>query len=320
MKILVFGLGALGTVFAVSLKTAGNEVYGFVKNTQIHFLKNRSLKIKGLLGEKETFIDGFFTEPEEIKNLDLDLIILTVKSFDTERAIFQIKKFIKPNTLLLLAQNGYGNYEIASKNLGKNRVILSRIIFGAKLIELGFSEVTVFGDAVVIGQPENAISEEILKTIAHTFNQAGIPTKISNEIYSILWDKIIYNCALNPLGAILECSYGDLASQKETRILMDKIIEEIFTVIHFHNIKLNWRNVEEYKKYFYQKLIPPTANHYPSMYYDLKSGKKTEIEALNGAIVKLAEEKNINVPFNKFITLIIKAKEALILTQSNSKK
>ncbi len=312
MKILVFGLGAIGTVFAVSLKTAGNEVYGFVKNTQISFLKNKSLKIRGLFGEKETFIDGLFTDPEEIKNLNLDLIILAVKSFDTERAIFQIKKFIKSNTLLLLAQNGYGNYEIATKNLGKNRVILSRIIFGAKLIESGFSEVTVFGDDVVIGQPENAISEEILKIIAHTFNQAGIPTKISNKVYSDLWDKIIYNCALNPLGAILECSYGDLASQKETRILIDKIIEEIFIVIHFHNIKLNWNNAEEYKKYFYQKLIPPTANHYPSMYYDLKSGKKTEIEALNGAIVKLAEEKNINVPFNKFITLIIKAKEALI--------
>lgn len=311
MKILVFGLGALGTVFAVSLKTAGNEVYGFIKNTHFPFLKDKPLKIIGLFGEKEAFIDGFFTNPEDIKDLNLDLIILTVKSFDTEKAVSQIKVFIKPDTLLLLAQNGYGNYEIATKILGKNRVILSRIIFGAKLIEPGFSEVTVFGDNVIIGQPDNAISEETLKTIAHILNQSGIPTKISNEVYSILWEKIIYNCALNPLGAILECSYGDLASQEETKFLMDKIIEEIFIVIDHHKIKFNWKNAEEYKEYFYKKLIPPTANHYPSMYYDLKLGKKTEIEALNGAIVKLAEEKGLDVPFNKFITFLIKTKEFL---------
>lgn len=310
-KILVFGLGALGTVFAVSLKTSGYEVYGFVKDKQIPLIKNKPLKIKGLLGEKEAFLDNLFIRPEEVKDVELDLIILTVKAFDTEKAILQIKDFIKPNTLLLLAQNGYGNYETATNLLEKGRVILSRIIFGAKLIEPGFSEVTVFGDDVVIGQPENAISEEILNLIADVFNKAGIPTRVSNKVYSILWDKIIYNCALNPLGAILECSYGDLASQEETRFLMDKIIEEIFMVAEHYNIKLNFKNAEEYKTHFYKKLIPPTAGHYPSMYYDLKAGKRTEIDALNGAIVKLAKEKNLNVPINEFITLLIKTKEKI---------
>lgn len=310
-KVLVFGLGALGTVFAVSLKTSGHKVYGFVKDKHLNFLKNKPLKIKGLFGEKETSLDGLFTKPEELKNVELDLIILAVKAFDTEKAILKIKDFIKPHTLLLLAQNGYGNYEIATSLLGKNKVILSRVIFGARLIEPGFSEVTVFGDDVVIGQPEDTISEDLLTRIAEIFNKAGIPTRVSNEVYSILWDKIIYNSALNPLGALLECSYGDLASQEETRFLMDKIIEEIFMVAEHHNIKLNLKNAEEYKSHFYKNLIPPTAGHYPSMYYDLKAGKRTEIDALNGAIVKLAKEKKLNVPVNEFITLLIKAKEKI---------
>ncbi|PMP97326.1 MAG: 2-dehydropantoate 2-reductase [Thermodesulfobacterium geofontis] len=308
-KILIFGLGALGTVFAVSLKFSGNRVYGFIKDEYLPLLRSKPLKIKGLLGEKEAFLDDLFTKPEELKNVELDLIILTVKAFDTEKAILQIKDFIKPNTFLLLAQNGYGNYEIATQILKRDRIILSRIIFGARLIEPGFSEVTVFGDDVVIGQPENTIPESILNEIANTFNRAGIPTRVSNKVYSILWDKIIYNCALNPLGAILECSYGDLASQEETKSLMDKIIEEIFLVAEHHKIKLNWKDAEEYKNYFYKNLIPPTAKHYPSMYYDIKANKKTEIDALNGAIVKLAKEKNLNVPVNEFITLLIKAKE-----------
>lgn len=310
-KILVFGLGALGTVFAVSLKTSGNKVYGFIKNKYLPLLKNKPFKIRGLFGEKEAFLDDLFTKPEELKNTELDLIILTVKAFDTKKALLQIKDFIKPNVLLLIAQNGYGNYEIATQILGKDRVILSRIIFGARLIEPGFSEVTVFGDDVVIGQPENTISEKILNDIANIFNQAGIPTRVSNEVYSILWDKIIYNCALNPLGAILECSYGDLASQEETKFLMDKIIEEIFLVAEHHKIRLNWKNAEEYKNHFYKNLIPPTAKHYPSMYYDIKANKKTEIDALNGAIVKLAKEKNLKVPVNEIITFLIKAKEKI---------
>ncbi len=90
---------------------------------------------------------------------------------------------------------------------------------------------------------------------------------------------------------------------------MNNIIHEIFEVTKANNIKLNWSSPEEYIKNFYEKLIPPTAKHYPSMYYDLKSGKKTEIDALNGAIVKLAKKKGLKAPVNETITELIKFKE-----------
>lgn len=309
MKILVFGLGALGTVFAVALKNAGHQVYAFVKDKHLSLLKGKNLKMRGLFGDKQAKIDGYFTKPEELKFLNLDLVILTVKAFDTEKAISQIKKFIQPKTFLLIAQNGYGNYEKAVQVLPKNQVILSRIIFGARIIEPGLAEVTVFGDDVVIGQPENTISKKILENIAEIFNQAGIPTKVSDEVYTILWEKIIYNSALNPLGALLVRTYGELAENYETRFLMDKIIDEIFETLNAHEIKLRWETSEDYKKHFYQNLIPPTAGHYPSMYYDLKNGKPTEIDALNGAIVDLAEQKGLKTPVNKFVTLMIKQME-----------
>ncbi|WP_022855106.1 ketopantoate reductase family protein [Thermodesulfobacterium thermophilum] len=309
MKILIFGLGALGTVFAVSLKNAGHTVYTFVKEKYLDQLKNKPLQITGLFGDKQAYIDQYFTNPENLTLLDLDLIILTVKAFDTENALFQIKKFIKPNTLLLIAQNGYGNYEKAIKLIPKNQVILSRIIFGAKVISPGMAEVTVFGDDVVIGQPEKAIPTETLEELAQIFTQAGIPTRVSEDVYAILWEKIIYNSALNPLGALLERTYGELAKSYETKFLMDKVIEEIFEVLKAYNIEIRWKSSEEYKEHFYQRLIPPTAGHYPSMYYDLKNGKKTEIDALNGAIVNLAEQKGLETPVNKFITLLVKLRE-----------
>ncbi len=310
MNILVFGLGSLGTVFAACLKAAGHRVYGITKEKYIEKFKNNTLKIKGLFGEKETQLDGIFTSVEESKNLKIDLIIVSVKAYDTEAAISQIKPFLN-DAMVLLAQNGYGNYEIATSLLDRERVILSRIIFGAKLIETGFSEVTVFGDEVIIGQPDRTIDETKLKEIAKVFTDAGIPTAVSKNVYTILWDKIIYNSALNPLGAILECTYGRLAENEETKFIMNKIIKEIFDVTEAKGIKLNWKSAEDYIRYFYEKLVPPTAEHFPSMYYDIKQGKKTEIDALNGAVVRLAKEAGISASVNETITNIIKAKEKL---------
>ncbi len=311
MNILICGLGALGIVFAVALKFAGNSVFGITKEKYFESLKNKPLKIKGLFGQKETFLDGIYVKPQELIDLNLDLIIVSVKSYDTEKAINQIKPLIGENTLILLAQNGYGNYEIAGSIVDKRKIILSRIIFGAKINEIGFAEVTVFADDIVIGQPDNLIPSEKLIEISHVFNKSGIPTRVSNDVYAILWDKILYNCALNPLGAILECNYGSLAEMEETRFLMNQIVYEIFNVAKANEIKLNWPNADDYLKFFYEKLVPPTAMHFPSMYYDLKNGKKTEIDSLNGAIVNLAKQKIISVPINETITKLIRAKEKL---------
>ena len=92
---------------------------------------------------------------------------------------------------------------------------------------------------------------------------------------------------------------------------MDAVIDEIFLVARAHGITLNWASPEAYREHFYTRLVPPTAAHFPSMYYDVKCRKRLEIDALNGAIVRLAREKGISVPVNETITDIIKAKEAL---------
>ncbi|NPA51499.1 MAG: ketopantoate reductase family protein [Aquificae bacterium] len=308
MKFAVFGLGALGTVFATLLKEKGHTVYGITKRETQHLLQNLPFKVSGIWGEHRAVLDKVTSSLMDI-NEDIDYIILTVKSYDTKTAVRQIKPYIKGNTKVLLAQNGYGNYEIVSQEIGKDRTLLSRVIFGAKLLELGHAEVTVIADDVVIGQPEGKIPKEDIQTLVDVLNQAHIPTRYSTDVYKILWDKILYNCALNPLGALLECTYGQLASCEKTREVMDNIIQEIFWVAKEHNIKLNWETVEDYKRYFYETLIPPTSKHYPSMYYDLKSGKKLEIDSLNGAIVRLAHEKGIKVPVNETITNMIKTKE-----------
>ncbi len=309
--ILVAGLGALGTVFATLLKKAGHTVFGLTKDKYLPVLKDRRVHVTGIWGEHEVVLDGTYDSVEALKGEDVDLVILSVKSYDTETAIGQVKPLVGKDTLVIIAQNGYGNYETVAYTVGREHTLLSRVIFGVKLHEPGKSEVTVFADDVRIGQPHGAVPVERIEEIAGAFRSAGIPTQYVGNVYAILWDKILYNAALNPLGAILECTYGALAENAETRSIMNAVIDEIFQAARAQWIPLNWESPEAYRDHFYTKLVPPTARHFPSMYYDVMAGKRTEIDALNGAIVCLAQEKGLTVPVNETITNMIKAKERL---------
>ncbi len=310
--ILITGLGALGTVFATLMKKTGHTVFALTKDKYLPGLLNGIVRVKGIWGEHEAVLDGVLGSIEPLTCKKLDLIILAVKSYDTKAAIEQVKPLVSKDTLVLVAQNGYGNYETVSNAVGKEHTLLARIIFGVKLSSYGNAEVTVIADDVRIGQPHDAVDPERIREIADAFRLAGIPSAYAENVNAILWDKILYNAALNPLGAILECTYGDLAENPKSRGIMDAIIDEIFGVAQAYGIVLNWRSPDEYREHFYTRLVPPTARHYPSMYYDVKAGKRLEIDALNGAIVGLAREKGIAVPVNETITAIIKSKEALV--------
>lgn len=310
-NILVVGLGAVGTVFATFLKESGHNVYGLVRKKY----SDNNLKVEGIWGEHKATLDKITDSVEDLKNIPFDLIILAVKSFDTENAIKQIKDLVGEKTKILLTQNGYGNYEVASEYIDKSKILIGRVIFGSKILQPLHAYITVNADDVRIGQPENLLDDKEVLEIVCMIKHSGIPTSFSKDVYKILWDKILYNCALNPLGALLECNYGTLAENKETKEIMNLIIDEIFLVAKENNISLNFENSKDYKKHFYTNLIPPTKDHFPSMYYDLKSGKKTEIDALNGAIVKLGEKVGITPKTNLIITNLIKYKEKINLKQ-----
>ncbi len=311
MNFAIVGLGAIGTVFATFLKSAGHKVYAFVKPYQKDALRGKELKVSGVFGERTSRLDNFFSDPIELKGLNIDCVIIAVKSFDTETVVKTLQPFINEQAVFISAQNGYGNFETISEYVGENRTLLARVIFGSKIVTSGEAIVTVVADDVRLGSPNRKIKEDKVKQLADVFRKAGIPTSVSDNIVAVLWDKILYNCALNPLGAILECNYGKLAEMSWTREIMSSIIDEIFTVTALHEIRLNWKDAAEYKSYFYNHLLPPTKEHFPSMYYDIIQGKKTEIDALCGAVVKLGKLKGAETPVNETITNLIYSKEKI---------
>lgn len=304
MRFAVVGVGAIGGTYLAFLSRAGHEVVGIVKRGR----ELDRIRVEGIWGEFETEVNT--TSSPEGTGFIPEVIIVSVKSYDTDSALSLAKKIAGEESLILIAQNGYYNYEKAVDRFGKGRVILSRIIFGAEIVSPGHIKITVNADDVVIGDPSGVIEDRFLESLAELFTASGIPTRHEKEVYKFLWGKVIYNCALNPLGALLEVNYGSLVDNPYTKKLIDRIIEEIFEVQKAAGIESFWSSAEQYKDIFYNKLVPPTRDHFPSMLRDIKKGK-TEIDALNGAVCDLGRRFGVDTPVNETITLMVKAKESI---------
>ena len=317
MNILVFGLGALGHVFAAFLQRAGHRVIGIGRPKVAEIVRQQGIAVTGIWGEFQIKLTGIYESVGEIEADNFDLILLTVKSYDTQTAVEVLKPIVGKKTILVCAQNGYGNYETAAQVLGEEHVVLARVIFGAELLAPGQVKVTVCADDMKIGSPKGVIPKARLEEIARCLTDAGIRTQVTERIISYLWDKILYNCALNPLGATLEVPYGVLGDTPALRAIMNEIVREIFTIAKAHQVPLFWNTPEDYLNHFYTRLLPPTRNHHPSMLQDIRRGKRTEIDALNGAIVSLGKKAGIATPVNETITKLIKAKEQLCRRERN---
>jgi 2-dehydropantoate 2-reductase len=310
MKILIMGSGAIGSVFGGFLAQAGHEITLVGRKPHMEAIARHQLKIIGIWGSHRVPIALALTHPPAPSTHPYDVVFIAVKSYDTYEATQSILHLIGPKTLLVSLQNGLNNYETIASLIEEKKIVLARVIFGTEIVHPGVTNVTVYAEEVQIGHPKNNVSFEEISEIARLLTQAGIPTHPTREILKYIWSKVLYNCALNPLSALLDCTYGELLTPFLQKT-MKSIISEIYQVAHKKNIQLFQENAKDYIDELFRNLIPSTAMHRSSMLQDLKKGKKTEIDALNGAIVKIAQENSISVPMNETLTTLIKAKEAL---------
>jgi 2-dehydropantoate 2-reductase len=313
-SILIAGAGAIGSIVGGMLHDAGHDVTLLGRRAHLEAIARDGLKISGLLGDRTVTGLKLADDPAKLGSR-FGLILCTVKSYDTESIAVALVDRLADDGAIVSMQNGLGNIESLIITFGARRVLGARVIFGAEMRSPGSAHVTVFAQPVAIG-PAPALQREDAsalasraRSIAAMLDAAGVPAVGVDDIMPVLWTKILYNVALNPLGALLRLHYGALAEDPDARQIMDRAIDEAFAVAHALGVALPFSNAAEYRKVFYEQLIPPTFSHRPTMLHDLHVRGRTDIGALNGRIVELADRLGVGADTNRMLTGLIRAAE-----------
>jgi 2-dehydropantoate 2-reductase len=277
--------------------------------THLDAVREHGLAIEGLFGAHRVDRIACATEVAQLRGR-YEAILLTVKSWDTRAMIERVAPLLVEDGVVLCLQNGLGNLEAVADVVGPSRVLGGRVIFGAELPAPGRVRVTVIADPVLVGSPSagDSVRAGQARSWAERFAAAGIPSRYTDRLLPELWGKVLYNAALNPLGALLGVRYGRLPEDPDARATMDDVIDEGFAVARACGVVLAWATPMEYRQTFYGRLVPSTADHRSSMLQDLERGRPTEIEAINGYVVRQGAVHAVPTPANALLTRLVRAR------------
>jgi 2-dehydropantoate 2-reductase len=310
MNVLIYGGGAVGLGIASCLIRAGQRVEILARPGTAAALKKEGLLRTGIFGRFQAKPEAFgsCTSLKEAANGPYDFVLICTKSFDSASAAKDLaahEERIGNSAKLVLFQNGWGNAEAFAAHFDQRRIYNARVITGFRRLRPSAVEITVHADAIHIGSLFSA-DLSVVEPLARAIREGGIPCESTDAIEKDLWAKMLYNCALNPLGAILGVPYGALAESDTTRALMDRIVEEVFAVLTAAGYRTHWQEPKQFLDIFYGRLVPDTAEHKSSTLQDITAGKRTEIDALSGAVIHLAQEQGIAVPYNLAVYNLVK--------------
>jgi len=326
MRILVFGAGGIGSLFGGMLSKK-YDVTLIGRKRHMEQTRKKGLRITGKTN------NIFYPKTATKISGKYDLIILTVKAYDTKKSMEILKSIIDSNTIILSLQNGLGNEEIIANSLknkglskgcdGKTQsvfpIILGKVEDFSKGNEGVLRGITNHGVVFIksgeihhagrgetaIGETDGALTGRI-KKICSMFNDVGIKTRISKNIKKDVWAKTIVNSAINPITAITCLKNGYLLKIPDLKRLMRQICLEGVKVANKSGVFFDFDIFEETKK-----IAKLTSKNRSSMLQDIESRKKTEIDFINGAIVEIGKRHGIDTPLNNMLTALVKALEKM---------
>lgn len=302
MKIIVVGAGAMGSLFGAFLTKSKEEVWLLDKNKEKAAKINESgITVESASGLCQVKVKATVNIGDIEKS---DLVLICVKSFNTKQAIEQIRPALGQNTKILTLQNGMGNIEIISEIVGEERVIAGVTSEGATLIDTGKIRHCGSGETI-IGTSSGKTPVEI-RAIREVFNKAGFETKMSRDIKSLIWSKLIINVGINALTALTRLPNGKLMEYEGTRKILRDAVTEATRIAKRKRVKL----IFEDPLAKVEAVCESTSDNLSSMLQDVLRKKRTEVDFINGVIVRLGQELGINVPTNKFLLDLIKTIES----------
>ncbi len=301
MKIVIVGPGAMGCLCAAFLAKAKEEIWLLDKNKErVAQINEKGISVEGISGNWQAGVKAT-ADCKEIGQANL--IIICVKSYDTKAAIMHAKALVGDNTKVLTLQNGIGNIEIISEVVGADKVMGGVTNLGATLIDVGRVRHAGRGETV-IGRIDGKIPVE-MRAIREIFNKVGLEARISRDIKALLWSKLIINAGINALTAVTRLNNGRLVELEGTRRILREAVTEAVRIAKRKRIKL----IYDDPLAKVEAVCEATATNVSSMLQDVIRKKRTEIDFINGVIVRQGQELGIPVPINSLLVDLVKTIE-----------
>lgn len=302
MKIGIIGAGAMGSLIGFYLSGVGGHEVWLLDAWQQHIA---TIQAHGLECEHDTTRArrrvNATTVPTEVG--DCDVVIILVKAHQTARAAEYARALARETTLVVTLQNGVGNREVLAQALGQQRVTQGVTLLGATLLGPGQVRHAGSGPTIFAGTRDHA---DRLAALVTVFQAAGLPTEIRDDVEALIWSKLAVNVGINALTALLRVPNGVLAVTPATRDLVRKLVGEATAVAAARGTPLPDDTPARVLA-----VAETTRANRSSMLQDVLRGSPTEIETINGAIVREGERLGVPTPYNRVITELVRALDML---------
>jgi 2-dehydropantoate 2-reductase len=298
LKLAVYGTGAVGGYYAARLAAAGADVQLIARGAHLEALRAQGLSIESPKGNLHVSLPAT-DDPSEIG--PCDYVLFSVKSFDTEAAAPRLSPLIGDDTAIVSFQNGVDNEDKIARATGGNHVLGGAAYIFSTIREPGVIAHTGGPARIVFGEMDGSRSERGLRLLDRC-KEADIDAELSEDIERVLWDKFAFICAQAGMTAAVRLPIGEVRTVAESWDAFRHIAEEVCALAAAEGIKLPDDTADRHVS-FAEGLEP---GGYSSLYNDLVGGRRMELEALHGTIVRRARRHGIPVPVSEAIYAILK--------------
>jgi 2-dehydropantoate 2-reductase len=294
MRFLVVGAGAMGCLFAARLKIAGFEVILYEKIPErARVIGDTGIKVESINGDYEVRVPASSQKPPG----EPDAVLFCVKSNDTEEAAKKVAPWLKETRIVVTLQNGLGNVDILERIFGKARVVGGITSEGATVLDHGRIRHAGTGETLV-GPPGNRA-----EMLVSAFRQAGFSSGIAGDIQSHIWGKLIVNVGINALTALTGLRNGRLPQVSALRVIMEMVVKEAVAIAEAKHVRLPYADPMSRVMI----VCEATSDNVSSMLQDVMNKNRTEIDFINGAIVREGAALGIPTPVNFTLTSLVQA-------------
>lgn len=291
MNIVVVGAGAIGSLFG-GLLSKKNNVTLLGRTDHVTAIQKKGLQF---IGNTTLTTSPQSTDSIDYVDYEVDLLLLTVKSYDTISAIKQAKKLITDHSVVLSLQNGLDNIDKIKSVISSKNIIAGITTHGAFFEKPGVINHTGVG-MTCIGEINGEISLRI-RNLSSVFNDAGIQTTVSSNILKQLWSKAIINSSINPVTAFFKCKNGYLLQNPVLERIVEIICKESTTIADDNNMFFSYEDMISKTK----EVIHQTSQNHSSMLQSIQRNKKIEIDSINGIFVEIGKKNHSEICMNSIL-------------------